>query len=43
MNDLMSSAYILIWPAVVLALLVYLNMAFWQEWRDARADGRALI
>lgn len=43
MTGFMPTAYILIWPVIVLALLVYLNMAFWQEWRMARADGRPLV
>lgn len=43
MSDILPSAYILIWPVIVLALLVYINMAFWREWRTARACGEPLV
>ncbi|WP_233912166.1 putative transporter small subunit [Arthrobacter polaris] len=35
--------YILIWPVIVAAVLYVLGRAFWQEFRDAKREGRPLI
>ncbi|WP_326700868.1 putative transporter small subunit [Streptomyces sp. NBC_01754] len=43
MTTVALSVYILVWPAVVAAVLFVISRAFFREWAEARREGRDLI
>jgi hypothetical protein len=43
MTPLLLTAYVLMWPAIVAAVLFHLMRAFFGEWREARAANRPMI
>lgn len=43
MTSLMLTAYVLMWPVIVTAVLFVLCRAFFNEWRSARREGRDII
>lgn len=43
MNEILLSAYVLIWPLIVAGVLFVLVRAFLREIREARRDGRPMI
>lgn len=43
MNEMLLSAYVLVWPAIVGAVLFFLVRGFFREWRDAREENRPMI
>lgn len=43
MSAFWLTAYVLIWPLIVAAVLFYIARAFFREWRAARRKGVPLI
>ncbi len=43
MESLLLTFYVLIWPAVVAAVLLYIVRAFVREWRKARDSNTPMI
>ncbi|NYD58071.1 hypothetical protein BKA08_002309 [Nocardioides marinisabuli] len=43
MNPTALTLYVLIWPAVVAAVLFIIGRAFAREWAEARREGRDLV
>ena len=43
MNDLLLSAYVLVWPVIAAAILVMLVFAVVRDVRAAKEDGREMI
>jgi hypothetical protein len=43
MGTIILSAYVLIWPALVVVVLYFIVRAFFREWREARKNGKPLI
>ena len=43
MNALWLTAYVLVWPVLVAAVLLFISYAFFKEWSEARREGNPLI
>lgn len=43
MSAIWLTAYVLVWPVIVAAVLFFIARAFFREWREARREGRAMI
>jgi len=43
MSAFFLTCYVLVWPAVVLCILAVICRAFYQEWRQARREGRSIV
>ncbi|MFW6639933.1 putative transporter small subunit [Nocardiopsis algeriensis] len=43
MGTLALTAYVLVWPAIVAAVLFFLVRGFVKDWREAREEGRPII
>ncbi|WP_217482694.1 putative transporter small subunit [Sulfitobacter maritimus] len=43
MSPTFLTIYVLIFPAIVAAVLFFLLQAFWKEWRKARRSGKSII
>ncbi|MEX3314180.1 putative transporter small subunit [Sulfitobacter sp. PS-8MA] len=43
MSPTFLTLYVLIFPAIVAAVLFFLLNAFWKEWRKARKAGKSII
>lgn len=43
MSAFWLTAYVLVWPVIVAAVLVFIARAFFKEWGEARREGRPLI
>lgn len=43
MTTFWLTTYVLIWPIIVSAVLLFIARAFFSEWREARREGRPLI
>jgi hypothetical protein len=43
MTTFWLTTYVLIWPIIVAAVLLFIARAFFSEWRAARREGRPLI
>ncbi|WP_285730230.1 putative transporter small subunit [Nocardiopsis sp. ATB16-24] len=43
MTTLTLTAYVLVWPAIVAAVLFFIARGFLKEWREARQEGRRII
>ena len=39
----MLTFYVLVWPAVVAVVLVFIARGFLRDWREARRAGRPII
>ncbi|WP_413451659.1 putative transporter small subunit [Georgenia phoenicis] len=39
----MLTAYVLVWPAVVAAVLFFIARGFFRDWREAKEEGRPII
>lgn len=39
----MLTFYVLVWPAVVAAVLLFITRGFVRDWREARREGRSII
>lgn len=37
------TVYVLIWPVIVAGTLFYIVRAFYNEWREAKREGRQII
>lgn len=43
MSTLILTAYVLVWPAIVAAVLFFIARGFFKEWRESRREGRPII
>ncbi|MFE9170607.1 putative transporter small subunit [Streptomyces kebangsaanensis] len=43
MTTFALSVYVLIWPAIVAAVLFVISRGFFREWAEARRNGERLI
>lgn len=43
MSAFWLTAYVLAWPVIVAAVLVFIARHFFKEWAEARREGRPLI
>lgn len=43
MNAFWLTAYVLVWPVIVAAVLMFIARAFFSEWIEARREGKPLI
>lgn len=43
MTTFWLTIYVLIWPVIVAAVLIFIARAFFSEWLEARREGRPLI
>ncbi|HLV03765.1 putative transporter small subunit [uncultured Georgenia sp.] len=39
----MLTVYVLMWPAIVAAVLFFIARGFFRDWRAARREGRPII
>jgi hypothetical protein len=43
MSALWLTAYVLVWPVIVAAVLAFIARAFLREWLEARRAGKSMI
>ncbi len=43
MSAFWLTAYVLVWPVVVGAVLIFISRAFFGEWAEARRTGKPMI
>jgi hypothetical protein len=43
MQTVFLTAYVLVWPLIVAAVLLVISRAFLREWREARRSGEDLV
>lgn len=43
MSTMWLTAYVLVWPVIVVGTLFVIIRAFYRDWREAKREGRDLI
>lgn len=43
MRDILMTAYVMVWPAIVLMMMLIMGVAIYRDWRTAKRSGEELV
>jgi len=43
MRDILMTAYVMVWPAIVLMMMLIMGVAIYRDWRAAKRSGEELV